>query len=91
MNKEDTKKAIEVMQAYVDGGEVELRSVHETTNWHAPYSPDGTPSWNLEFRAYRIKPKPREWEVLLDKNDWTMTIRQPGVGGRRWIKVREVI
>ena len=40
---------------------------------------------------YRIKPKPREWDVLFDTSHEAMFIRQEGEGERCWIKVREVI
>ena len=61
MNREDTKKAIEVMQAYVDGHEIQvcLNCDSCSPKWfdNAPPSPE----WNWLGCGYRIKPKPREF------------------------------
>ncbi len=38
-----------------------------------------------------LAPDQREWEVMLDEDGWSMSIRQPGEGDRGWIKVREVL
>ena len=61
MTKEKTKEAIKVMQAYVDGAEIELRS---------KYNPEDTweteePNWTWSKFDYRIKsaPKLRPWKV----------------------------
>lgn len=58
MNREDTKKAIAVMQAYVDGKEIETR-------WHSKYESCCNPAWHWDDAAmnYRVKPEPRVIEV----------------------------
>jgi len=58
MNIEETKKAIEVMQAYVDGAEVEKDPYHQGV-WDA-----SVPQWDWLDCRYRIKPKPPEIMVI---------------------------
>ncbi len=62
MNREDIKKAIAVMQAYVDGEEIEyakrgIPGVGTACSWD---SHDYTPNFDWHNYDYRIKPKPRE-------------------------------
>jgi len=89
MNREETKKAIEVMQAYVDGADIE----HEwdKCSWHSC----GEPDWNFETCDYRIKPKPREWWIRVRKsNNEVMSFSQikcDDVGTYKSVKVREII
>lgn len=54
-HKEWTRQLIEVMQAYLDGKEIECRE--ETGNKYdvRPYEPDALPSWNWFHADYRIK------------------------------------
>jgi len=52
MNREETKKAIAVMQAYVDGKQIE--SAQEGCEWRASF-----PIWDWGLNHYRVKPKPR--------------------------------
>jgi len=49
MNREETKKAIEVMQAFVAGEEIQY--------WHDPY-------WDFKLEKYRAKPKPPEIQLV---------------------------
>jgi hypothetical protein len=58
MNKEQTIEAIKVMQAFVDGKEVQARHVG-LERWDTIISP----KWNLEDCEYQIKPtaKLRPW------------------------------
>lgn len=61
MNIEETKKAIEVMQAYVDGKEIEvLVKSGTTTDWTNLKNFRGAPSWNWISNDYRVKRVPRE-------------------------------
>ena len=56
MTREETKKAIEVMQAYVDGGEVQIL-VYDyggRQEWEDCPNPD----WNWDYHTYRKKPQP---------------------------------
>ena len=50
MTREETKKAIELMQAYVDGAEIENKYI-ETNRWIKCLYP----SWNWDQVDYRIK------------------------------------
>lgn len=56
MNIEQTKEAIKLMQAFVDGKEVELR-------YNGKWASNDSPSWNWSGCIYRIKPTPvlRPW------------------------------
>jgi hypothetical protein len=53
MNKEDTKKLIEVMQAYVDGADIECSELN-SSDWHVP----AAHVWNWSSLAYRVALKP---------------------------------
>jgi len=74
MNKEQTIEAIRVMQAFVDGKEVEYKH-RGTVEWDTIT----TPHWNWINCEYRIKPTPviRPWTAdevplgawLRDKSD----------------------
>jgi hypothetical protein len=52
MNKEQTKKAIEVMQAYVDGKKIVYKPYFEHAPWVILMDP---PSWNWHQYDYRVK------------------------------------
>lgn len=55
MTREETKKAIEVMQAYVDGKKIECRwKAEEEDEWRG----SEYPLWLWDTRDYRIKPQP---------------------------------
>ena len=56
MNKEQTKEAIKVMQAYVDGAAVEVAHISGLS-----FERTSEPVWNWGDYIYRIKPEPREW------------------------------
>ncbi len=59
MNIEQTKEAIRVMQAFVDGKEVEFISRNDEPYWLSNFSP----TWDWLRCDYRIKPTPvlRPW------------------------------
>ncbi len=100
MNREETKKAIEVMQAYVDGAEIECMD-HDTytsrtkardCGWEVP-NHAGFPSWSFATTRYRIKSRTREFWIHPVYRDavlscFTGAERKPGTG---YIKVREVL
>ena len=92
MNREATKKAIEVMQAYVDGADFEVQAKYDTI-WHMPKGGDTTPQWNFQNRNYRIKLKPREFWITIEPPGETLvawSVEPMNIDGTR-IKVREVI
>lgn len=71
MNKEQTLEAIKVMQAYVDGEEIEFR--HDTADYWARISLDGGDvSWSWSAFRYRIAPqKPSiNWDHVSDEYNW---------------------
>ena len=86
MNREETKKAIEVMQAYVDGAEIKKVLPAISPHW----------LWDDNVKTYSIMPKaPREW-WLSDTDDQPVEVIPASEGGfmsepEKWIKVREVI
>ena len=63
MNTEETKKAIEVMQAYVDGKEIQYETDSNDMAFIGPkikwYELAGEPCWSWTKDNYRIKPVPR--------------------------------
>lgn len=96
MTKDETREAIKVMQAWVDGeGDVEFKAKFAPA---VPWS-SAKPSWNWYKNEYRIKPKPREWvlEPMKDISP-TMTAYPLGVNGyvdtsayrKDCIRVREI-
>ena len=56
MTKEETKKAIEVMQAYVDGKQIQFKGF---ANNDYPWNDIDDPTWDLGELAYRVKPEPK--------------------------------
>ena len=96
MNREETKKAIEVMQAYVDGAEIENISAD---TGRSNYWLTGYPSWQWDgdSTTYRIKPKLREFWAGLDENGRAVGITPAINSGsipsywKTAIKVREVL
>lgn len=60
MNIEETKKAIEVMQAFVDGKEIEYRG-----NGDCDWTKLSIPAWDWSKYIYRIKPaEPKKVKLL---------------------------
>ena len=59
MTREQTKEAIRIMQAYVDGKEVDVQRLLDGSVW----MPAGAPCWDWLNGNYRIKPtaKLRPW------------------------------
>ena len=55
MTREETKKCIEVMQYFEDGGEVQILvyDYDERQEWEDFPNPD----WNWDYHTYRIKPQ----------------------------------
>ncbi len=81
MNKQETAEAIIVMQAFVDGAEIESTSARE--EWH----PIIESVWNWDDCEYRIKPSPREFWI----NPERMTVWSTKGTNNDCIKVREVL
>ena len=52
MTREQTKEAIRIMQAYVDGKEVDVQRLLDGSVW----MPAGAPCWDWLNGNYRIKP-----------------------------------
>jgi hypothetical protein len=58
----DTQDKIDVMQAYVDGEEIELGSL-ASGGWTV-YVGESCPTWNFRYFDYRIKPKVKEMTLV---------------------------
>lgn len=54
MTKKDTKLAIEIMQAYVEGKQIQFK-YKENEVW----SDIGSPRWSFDVFDYRVKPEPK--------------------------------
>lgn len=101
MNREETKQAISVLQAYVDGAEIECkdrRSQQGFENRWDQCTPCEYLIWNFETHEYRIKPKPREFWITESGigNATAHRIEQAAIDwsiskDSEIIKVREVI
>ena len=67
MTREETKKCIEVMQHFENGGEVQILVYNYggRQEWEDCSNPD----WNWDYHTYRIKPQPmkvtEEEKILL--------------------------
>lgn len=88
MNREEARKAAEVMLAHADGKEIECRILDGgwVTKTHQ--------SFNWQEYEYRVKPEPREFWVKLDPRDviHTSKVLDPANAERNgWIRVREVL
>ena len=62
MNREETKKAIAVMQAYVDGKQIE--SAQQNYKYTLQEGCD-SPLWDWSLYSYRVKPEPIECWVTI--------------------------
>jgi hypothetical protein len=65
MNRDETRKAAEVMLAYADGELVEQARAYEgmsAREWHLHREM----TWDWSRYEYRIKPKPREFYIDTD-------------------------
>jgi len=88
MNKQQTRDAIKVMQAYVDGEEIEVRG--STVEWIAEDL--GVIPWQWSTCEYRIKPKPREFWINPEADDSDAIIYEAfNPDDADYIKVREVL
>ena len=88
MTREQTRRIIEVEQAYVDGKEIE-------ENWGAGWCLSNEPSWEWQRCNYRIKPTPIEGWMNVYPGSVFKTFeeardRAPLSDEIKTIKVREV-
>ena len=99
MNIEETKKAIEVMQAYVDGKEIQDKSIgdYAYADWLTLQT---EPTWDFSSVEYRVKPEPLECWVTVFKDSMISTAHNSKEGALKiancdkgWTvrKFREVI
>lgn len=62
MNREETRKAAEVMLHYANGGEVQRTTRKQPEHWldMTDYNYPNGPQWDWRSAVYRIKPQPVE-------------------------------
>ena len=91
MNREETKKAIEVMQVFAGGADVEYR--YRDGDNESCFRPSGTPVWYWMECEYRIKPKPRELWLYRDddREDYGVSPIKPALRWNESFKVREIV
>ncbi len=91
MNREDTRKAIKVMRAYVNGAEMEYK--HPYGKKWVQLSRGGDLSWDWSSVKYRIKLQPREfWLFPVSNGELRVGRAHQHIDDfANVIKVREVI
>ena len=89
MNKEQTREARDIMDAFMNGETVQYKKA--TGGWRGATNP----TWNFVNYEYRIKPKPREfWIELNAEGETTGKLAGFKFISNPWykiIKVREVL
>tara|TARA_R110000868_G_scaffold140771_2_gene356745 strand:- start:824 stop:1198 length:375 start_codon:yes stop_codon:yes gene_type:complete len=87
MTREQTIEAIRIMQAFVDGNEVEFKNSHHLTNALPLWVPAPNPVWNWidDIKSFRIKPTPvlRPWTA--DEVPLGMQARNAKYPKTRWL------
>ena len=88
MNREETRKAIEIMQVYAAGNNIQSQNRGDD-HWVTLTTVE--PYWNWKTSDYRIKPKPREFLIypILNERRWGVVENVDAVGWSGGIKVRE--
>lgn len=99
-----TKEKIEVMQAYLDGKQIQTRRLRRDKGGWADWPNEGEPVWDFWSCEYRIKPEPRipieEWRVLYKDGSWShpfgiaraaKAVLNATSGAERVVHFREVI
>ena len=92
MNREETREAIDVMLDWLNGGELEERELGDMDATWTSYEESDDALFNFELYEYRIKPKPREFKIMVMGNGKIRDLNDM-IGGflGEVIKVREVI
>lgn len=95
MDREDTKRAIEVMQAYADGEEIEFAAIlvdGSRDKWKLLDACE--PIWDWETTDYRVKKMPRMFTIIEDRSGRIRVISGTGAAlhpSETSIIVREVL
>lgn len=84
MNKEQTKKAIEVMQAFVDGKTIQFRPINRV-EW-SELELHSSIIWNWHNIDYRIKPEPNVRPYKDREECWNDMQKHQPFG---WIKIKD--
>lgn len=86
MNREQTKQAIEVMTAWLEGKQVQRQSILGGA-WVSHVDGD---RFNFAKYRYRIKPEPREFWIHVGEQCILRNLNMESQEREGWIKVREV-
>ena len=91
MNKEEAQKAIEVLQAFIDGRTIEFKENVGGDQWKTAIAC----VFNFALNNYRVKPEPREFWFVKNANfkngRFQITTTEPSANWEEVIKVREVL
>jgi hypothetical protein len=61
MTTQETERVIAVMQAFVDGKQIQVRHRHDDPIWHNVRHACGiTPAWDWTHHEYRVEPEPEK-------------------------------
>ena len=78
MNREEVRKAAEVMLAFADGKEIQY-SYKGSSNW-MDWVNDYAPSFDFEGCSYRIKPEPKYCSFKNQEECWREMHKHPDFG-----------
>lgn len=76
---------IEVLQAFKAGKKIEYKS-HD--DCYSEWSPVTIPCWAFDRGNYRVKPEPREYIILLDKDGAVLGAEAGSLGAGRLMEVK---
>ncbi|WP_420415264.1 hypothetical protein [Roseibium sp.] len=76
MNREDARKAAEVMQAYADGAEIEVAHTSPVSIYRGVFQTCENPSFTWDRNDYRVKQTPDSinWDHVAPEYKWMVRI-----------------
>ena len=86
MTQEKAKELLPIIMAFAKGEQIQGRRLNNHVWKDMEDSDFSWPSSN-----YRIKPKPREFYLYRDKNDFAVSAYPPSSEWKEIIRVREII
>ena len=87
MDRERVKNIIPILQGFVDGGEIQQRSISYGTKWREQ---GGSIVIGGEWE-YQLKPKAREWWLCWNNDDEPMVYDYESVGWEHAVHAREIL
>lgn len=94
MNRERARELLPIIQAFADGKDIQFRQEDDNPEYDGswlslPKSEELIMTFPADDYEYRIKPKPREWEIVPSR--LALATRRHDEGDIECIRVREVI